>query len=86
MQLNSIKNFIKKNKIWLQKVEDYNLTKHKYFKCKIYNKLLLSALSFSLDYRLQMYFIFYNISFNQTIIKFYLTNGIPKQSLIFFLN
>ena len=84
MQLNSIRNCKKnKNKKYcLQKIEDYNLTKQKYFECKIYNKLLLSASSFSLDYRLLIYFIFYNISFNHTIIKFYLTNGIPKQSLI----
>ena len=84
MQLNSIRNCKnKKNKNYcLQKIEDYNLTKQKYFECKIYNKLLLSAPSFNLDYKLQIYFLFYNISFNHTIIKFQLTNGIPKQSLI----
>ena len=82
MQLNSIRNCKKKKDYWLQKIEDYNLTKQKYFKCKIYNKLLPFAPSFSLDYRLQIYFLFYNISFNHTRIKFHLTNGIPKQSLI----
>ena len=35
MQLDSIKNFKKKN-FWLQKIEDYNLTKQKYFEFKIY--------------------------------------------------
>jgi hypothetical protein len=39
MQLNSIRNCKKKNYL-LQKIEDYNLTKQKYFECKIYNKLL----------------------------------------------
>ena len=38
MQLNSIRNCKKKKLV--EKVEDYNLTKQKYFKCKIYNKLL----------------------------------------------
>ena len=51
-QLNSIRNCKKKKNYWLQKIEDYNLTEQKYFKCKIYNKLLLFAPSFSLDYRL----------------------------------
>jgi hypothetical protein len=55
MQLNSIRNCKKKKKkknYCLQKIEDYNLTKQKYFECKIYNKLLLSAPSFNLDYKL----------------------------------
>ena len=53
MQLNNIRNCKKEKKnYWLQKIEDYNLTKQKYIECKIYNKLLLSAPSYSLDYRL----------------------------------
>jgi hypothetical protein len=40
MQLNSIRNCKKKKNYWLQKIEDYNLTKQKYFECKICNKLL----------------------------------------------
>ena len=40
MQLNSIRNCKKKKDHWLQKIEDYNLTKQKYFEYKIYNKLL----------------------------------------------
>ena len=50
MQLNRKKK--KKKHCWLQQIEDYNLTKQKYFECKIYNKLLLFTPSFSLDYRL----------------------------------
>jgi hypothetical protein len=40
MQLNSIRNCKKKKKknYWLQKIEDYNLTKQKYFKyIQLYN-------------------------------------------------
>ena len=37
MQLNSIRNCKKKKKkLWLQNIEDFNLTKQKYFECKIY--------------------------------------------------
>ena len=40
MELNSIRNYKKKKKkeeeFLLQKIEDYNLTKQKYFECKIY--------------------------------------------------
>jgi hypothetical protein len=52
MQVNRIRNCKKKKNYWLQKIEDYNLTKQKYFECKIYNNLLLSTPSPSLDYRL----------------------------------
>jgi hypothetical protein len=52
MQLNSIRNCKKKKNYCSQKIEDYNLTKQRYFECKIYNKLLLSAPSFNLDYKL----------------------------------
>ena len=42
MQLNSIKNCKKKKKkkhYWLQKIEDYNLTKQKYFEyIQLYKK------------------------------------------------
>ena len=40
MQLGSIRNCKKKEKkrrhFWLHKIKDYNLTKQKYFECKIY--------------------------------------------------
>jgi hypothetical protein len=38
MQLDSIRNCKKKKKrhFWLHKIKDYNLTKQKYFECKIY--------------------------------------------------
>ena len=37
MQLDSIKNCKKKKKaFFVAKIEDYNLTKQKYFECKIY--------------------------------------------------
>ena len=52
MQLNSIRNCKKQKNYCLQKIEDDNLTKQKYFEYKIYNKLLLSSPSFNLDYKL----------------------------------
>ena len=50
MQSDSIRNCKKKNKkkrdFWLHKIKDYNLTKQKYFECKIYirRKLWISGI------------------------------------------